>query len=356
MRSLSGLVSTSPALLSALTLIAVLFPSDNSKQKSAPSGPLPNCNAGAAQVVECQGAVAVVQLDATGSTNPAKGPLTYKWEICNDPRLSIDDPTSATPLLFVDLQGTCSLTCTVGLAVRNKFGVSNCSTSVTVQDTTAPAITCPPDATVLQGDPTDPSVTGSATATDLRNPNPAIAYVDDLSQGPDTLLRVWSADDGCQSSSCIQTITIAPRPIAHAHFDIRPGFCPNPIEVQGSGGAVVILTTSLLGNDFDVTQVDLGSVVLKRSLSSTDGSASVPPKEMAFEDSGTPFEGAPCGCNTLGSDGILDLNVHFNKFDVVSTLALDQEPNGTVVELELSGLLWDRTPFTATDCIVIYNR
>jgi hypothetical protein len=360
MRALSGVTPTSLFAASTLTLIAVFFPTDKStdksKVKNAPAGPLPSCSAGAAQIVECLGSVTAVQLDATASTNPASGALTYKWEICNDPRLSLDDPTSATPTLFVDLQGTCTVTCTIGLAVRNKFGVSNCSTVVTVHDTTAPSITCPADVVVLQGDPTDPSATGSATATDLRDPAPVIGYVDDLSQGPDTILRTWSADDGCQTSSCVQAITILPPAVKEAHFDVRPGSCPNLIEVDASGGSVAVLPTSLLGNDFDVTQVELSSLTLKRGSAFMDGSVSVLPMETSFVDKGTPFIGDPCGCNTLGSDGILDLSVAFNKFDVVSAFALEQEPNGAVIELELSGLLFDGTPFTAHDCIVILKQ
>lgn len=339
--------------LSVLTLFAIQTPSDKQGKNSV--GKLPSCDAGAPQVVECTGPVTVVQLDGTGSTNPGKGQLTYHWEFCNDPRVTIDDPSSPTPMLFVDLQGACSLTCTVFLAVRNAFGVTSCSTTVTVQDTTAPAITCPPDVTVLFGDPTDPGATGTATAIDLRDPAPVITYVDDLSQGPDTILRVWSADDGCQASSCVQTISITAPPLEEPHFDILPDSCPNTINVQDVGGALVQITTSLLGNDFDVTQVDVGTVGLTRTPFFLDGFPTVPPFNPEFGDTSTPYDGPPCGCNTFGSDGRLDLVLHFSKSDVVFDLDLDQEPNGAQVELQLTGLLLDGTPFLGRDCVTIIN-
>jgi hypothetical protein len=348
--------SLTPAEFLALTLLvlmAALFPFD--KQKSSSNGKKPNCNAGAPQVVECTGPMTVVQLDGTGSTNPVPGNLTYHWELCNDPRVTIDDPDIATPTLFVDLQGACSLTCTVYLAVRNQYGVTSCSTLITVQDSTAPTITCPPDVNVLQGDPTDPSATGSATAVDVGNPNPTISYLDDLSQGPDTILRVWSADDGCQTSSCTQTITITLPPVEDPHLDILPAKCPNTLNVTNGGAALVSLPVSLLGNDFDVTQVDIGTLAIARGAFVTAGGPSVPPTNPEFGDTSTP-PGEPCGCNTFGPDGNLDLVLHFDEVELIATLDLDNEPDGAVIELVVTGLLLDGRPFTGHDCVKIINH
>ena len=44
------------------------------------------------------------------------------------------------------------------------------------------------------------------------------------------------------------------------HLDIKPGSCPNPLQIHGGGGAAALVPTGLLGNAFDVTHVDLGSV------------------------------------------------------------------------------------------------
>lgn len=337
-----------------LLFLAALF-SSGGKQKNSSFGKLPNCDAGTPQIAECTGPVTAVQLDGTGSTNPVPGPLTYNWELVADPRVTIDDPSSPTPTLYVDLQGICSLSFTAYLAVRNQFGVTSCTTTVTVQDTTAPALTCPADITVLQGDPTDPSFTGTATAVDLLDPAPAISYVDDLSQGPDVILRVWSADDGCQTSSCTQTITVEAPPPVHAHLDILPGSCPNSINVN-TGAAMVSFPTGLLGNDFDVTQVDLGSMSMSRPLFVASGGPTVPPFDPEFGDAGTPFDGEPCGCNAVGADGILDLVLHFDKNELVDVFDLDLEPDGALVLLQIDGLLLDGTPFTAQDCVKIVNH
>jgi hypothetical protein len=53
-----------------------------------------------------------------------------------------------------------------------------CTFTVTVNDTVDPVIVCPPDALVQCPDPTTPSATGSATATDNCDPDPDVTFVD----------------------------------------------------------------------------------------------------------------------------------------------------------------------------------
>lgn len=140
------------------------------------------------------------------------------------------------------------------------------------------------------------------------------------------------------------------------HLDIKPGSCPNPIQIRG--GAFATVATGVLGNAFDVTQVDLASVRLSRSAPTdflTD--PQVVPIHITFSDVGTPFDGTGCQCAALGPDGILDLSVQYNKQDLITLLKLDAEPNGSSVPLQVTGLSKNsETVFAATDCVLIQIR
>ena len=342
-----------PLPVASLALAALLMPAAASAQVRGVGGKLPICNAGPSQVVECTGAVTAVQLDGTGSINPVPGALTYHWEHCPNPNVTLDDDTSPTPTAYVDLTGGCQLVCNVTLIVRNQFGPSSCMTTLTVHDTTPPLLSCPPDVTVGATDPTDPAHTGTATATDVCNPNPLVTYADDLSK-PRIIARTWTADDSCQTSSCVQTITIESPPKTGPHLDIKPGSCPNPINVHDPAGALVNIPMALVGNDFDITSVDIDGLAVERT-NFLVGSGSVPPYQIGVSDTATPFEGDLCGCHALLGDGVPDLSLHFDHLQVVQVLALDTEPDGAVIELKVTGHLLDGSPFEAHDCVRIIN-
>jgi hypothetical protein len=97
--------------------------------------------------------------------------------------------------------------------------------NITVEYNEPPVITCPADITVDCNDPTDPSFTGYATATDDHDPDPSITYSD--SQTGDVITRTWTVTDECgESDQCVQTITIE---------DTTPPTlvsCPSTVTVQ----------------------------------------------------------------------------------------------------------------------------
>jgi hypothetical protein len=100
--------------------------------------------------------------------------------------------------------------------------------TITVQDTTAPGITCPPDEGVTVPEATDPSATGIATATDACDVSPAIVWSDAeafLGFCPTTteITRTWRAIDACDNQgSCDQIIEV---------FEpLPPGMCCNPAD------------------------------------------------------------------------------------------------------------------------------
>ncbi len=230
---------------------------------------------------------------------------------------------------------------------------TSCDQIITVEDTTAPDITCPPDITIQPSDPNDPSYTGEATATDNCDPSPVVGFADNVaaSVAGTVIERTWTATDACgNAASCMQTITVAE---LVAELDIKPGSCPNSFN-PGSHG---VLPVGLLGTaGFDVADVDPSSVRLSRA----DGvGGSVAPHEgppgphTVIADVGTPFDGDPCECHDLEGDGIDDLSMKFKVDQLVPALQLDSVSPGALVELVVSGTLTDGRGFYASDCIRI---
>ena len=135
--------------------------------------------------------------------------------------------------------------------------------------------------------------------------------------------------------------------------DMRPGTCPNPFNRHGNG----VFPVALVGTAaLDPTEVDLASLFLTRA----DGiGGSVAPNEgppgphSTIKDAASPFDGQPCDCQQLGPDGIDDLSMKFRSDEMVEVLELNALLGGAVVELVLSGNLFDGTPFAASDCILI---
>jgi len=95
-------------------------------------------------------------------------------------------------------------------------GNSNtCEQTISVLDTTAPLIECPANTVIQCDEPTDPSNTGTASATDNCNANPVISNFEQLTDPTPTCLsdyvitRQWMADDECgNSAQCQQEIRV----------------------------------------------------------------------------------------------------------------------------------------------------
>ena len=136
-----------------------------------------------------------------------------------------------------------------------------------------------------------------------------------------------------------------------ASVDLKPGACPNSFNRSSHG----VLPVALLGSEeFDVTQVDVGTVQLSR----VDGiGGEVAPHEgppgphSVYEDMGTPFDGETCDCHDAAGDGILDLSMKFKTDDVVADLLLNELEPGALVELVVRGSLLDGSPFAGSDCV-----
>src|SRR5204862_407500 len=89
---------------------------------------------------------------------------------------------------------------------------ATCVQHIIFVDTTPPTISCPPDRQLQCGASTDPSSTGSATATDNCAAPVTITFADAATAASCTgvpgIDRTWSATDGCgNTATCLQHIT-----------------------------------------------------------------------------------------------------------------------------------------------------
>lgn len=142
------------------------------------------------------------------------------------------------------------------------------------------------------------------------------------------------------------------------HLDMKPGSCPNPVNVDhGLAAAAAIVPASLLGNAFDVTQIDIPSVRVSPVLLQAVGVVELPPVHVSFADVGAPFEGTSCQCAALGPDGILDLVIHFDRQAMIDGWDLQALPNNTAFPLKVTGMVNEgRAIFGTRDCIRILNH
>ncbi len=144
--------------------------------------------------------------------------------------------------------------------------------------------------------------------------------------------------------------------VASTELDVRPGSCPNPLNVRGRG----VVQMALVGAEaFDVTDVDTDSIILDRA----DGvGAEVQPLPWrpghtgVVRDVVSPFDGPPCECHHRGKDGIDDLIMRFSTRQMVRAFELNSALHGDEIELVMSGQLFDGREFTASDCITIVGR
>ena len=137
-------------------------------------------------------------------------------------------------------------------------------------------------------------------------------------------------------------------PVEPVEVDIKPGSCPNPLNVKSKG----VLPVALLGTeDFDVGDVNITTLSLE----------GIFPIRYAFEDVATALapleEKEECylDCNDLGPDGFEDLTLKFDRQEIVAAIVEEVE-DGKCVVLQLTGNLMDGTPIEGEDVILILDK
>jgi hypothetical protein len=127
-------------------------------------------------------------------------------------------------------------------------------------------------------------------------------------------------------------------------FDVKPGSCPNPLNVNSHG----VLPAAFLGTEsFDVSMIDPSTIRLL---------GSVEPVRWDYEDVATPVgpDAEPCECNELGPDGYGDLTVKFLKQSVVEAIGIWED--GDVISLPVTATLTDGTEIALNDCVWIIDN
>jgi hypothetical protein len=142
------------------------------------------------------------------------------------------------------------------------------------------------------------------------------------------------------------------------HLDIKPGSCPNPVNVMnGAAMALAVVPMGLLGNAFDVTQVDIGTIRLSPVQLTAGTTVELSPVLISYADIGSPFDSEQCQCAALGPDGILDIAIHFDRQQMIDGFGLQALQNNTEFPLRVTGLLTEgRGIFGTRDCIRILNQ
>jgi hypothetical protein len=134
-------------------------------------------------------------------------------------------------------------------------------------------------------------------------------------------------------------------------MDIKPGSCPNPLNLKSKG----VLPVAILGSkDFNVKDIDPATIVLSR-----EGiPGGVAPLRYNYADVATPFAGELCDCNSLYGDGYKDLTLKFKKTEVISELLLAEVAGQTIPLTITFSLKEDKggTDYSAEDCLKILEK
>ena len=137
----------------------------------------------------------------------------------------------------------------------------------------------------------------------------------------------------------IYLIRLAPE-IRKVHVDIKPGSCPNPLNVKSKG----VLPAAILGTSgFNITNIDISSIKFE----------GVAPIRSSIEDVNTPAN-SPDDCSSDGPDGFVDLCLKFDTQEIVS--AIGSVEDGQEIALTLTGNLNDGTPIEGMDKVRIIAK
>ncbi|MFY0714189.1 gliding motility-associated C-terminal domain-containing protein, partial [Seonamhaeicola sp. NFXS20] len=151
--------------------------------------------------------------------------------------------------------------------------------TITVQDTTAPELTLPPNVSAECSDDLTPVSFGTATATDNCDDNPDITFIDVKTEGPCegtfTITRTWTATDACGNSVSKDQI-ISTSDLTAPEFDQTELPGDITVECDGVPEAETLTATDNCGNATVTVQDERTdgncpyNYIIKRTYTATD--------------------------------------------------------------------------------------
>lgn len=136
------------------------------------------------------------------------------------------------------------------------------------------------------------------------------------------------------------------KPSVAVSVDIKPGSCPNPLNVKSKG----VLPIAILGTE-DVNVID----IVPTSIAFSIGEVSIDAIRHSYEDVAAPVTDTnDCNCTEDGPDGFLDLTLKFKTQEIVN--AIGEVNDGDILTLELTGVLFGERPIEGADCVLIRGK
>jgi hypothetical protein len=237
----------------------------------------------------------VPDFDASITASDSCGPVTVHGAATNA-------TVGCTHLRRIDYRAT------------NDCGTTTCVAAyVWTEDVTGPTITCPDDVNVDCAASTDPSHTGSASATDGCGTASTPTFSDSIAAGhcpgAFVITRTWSSTDTCgNSSSCVQMIHVSDThaPLITCPADVMVD-CSAPTDPGHTGSATATDDCSGVAS---ITHADAvangncaGSRVISRTWTATDncGNSSSCVQTISVSDMTPPTIHCPAAVTANGS-------------------------------------------------------
>ncbi len=239
----------------------------------------------------CNQTLVIVDTNAPAITCPANVTFQCASQVPapNTGSVTSSDNCDTSPTIThvsdVTVNQTCINKYTLQRTYRSTDDCGNsatCTQLITVNDNTAPTLTCPADVTVQCASLVPPVSLPGVTATDNCNGTPVITHVSDVTVGQTcinkyTVQRTYRATDECGNSmTCVQLITVndntAPSLTCPANVTVQCASQVPPVSIasvtatDNCNGTPVIMHVS----DVTVNQTCTNKYTLNRTYRATD--------------------------------------------------------------------------------------